>query len=141
MSGYWRPLSLDGSVWVDGAFDDEDRFIPGHWQPVASGPADMVWDPGYWYDGFWVDGHWRQASRDGWEWIPSHWNSEGVFITGHWRPVGPSPDGMVWEPGHWNHDGFWIEGHWRAVENAGMIWIPGHWNHYGFWIEGHWRLP
>lgn len=39
VDGYWREASRPGSVWVDGYYDDDGRWVAGYWAPANSADA------------------------------------------------------------------------------------------------------
>jgi hypothetical protein len=112
IEGYYRiPDRSDGDwVWVDGHYNEDGSYIPGHWRPVADGPDGYVWEPGFFDGTVWVEGYWRPARRDGYRWVVATYNSDGIYEAGFWDPVDDKP-GYVWIPG-WFDGNQWIEGYW-----------------------------
>lgn len=39
VDGYWREEGRSGQTWVDGYYDDDDRWVPGYWAPANSQDA------------------------------------------------------------------------------------------------------
>ena len=61
---------------------------PPRYEAVPVVPSGYVWAPGYWawngnrYD--WVRGH-RIAQRDGYRWVPDHWEPGNRYRAGYWE--------------------------------------------------------
>ena len=112
IEGYWRiPDRPDGDwVWIDGHYNEDGSYIPGHWRPVADAPDGYVWEPGFFDGQVWVEGYWRPARRDGYHWVAATYEGDGIYDAGYWDPVDGKP-GYVWVPG-WFDGNQWIEGYW-----------------------------
>ena len=112
VEGYYRvPDRPDGDwVWIDGHYNEDGSYIPGHWRPVADAPDGYVWEPGFFDGQVWVEGYWRPARRDGYHWVAATYEGDGIYDAGYWDPEGDKP-GYVWVPG-WFDGNQWIEGYW-----------------------------
>jgi hypothetical protein len=135
--GFWRLRVRPGFVWVDGHMENE-IFIPGFWRPERMRGKNWAWAGGHWAGRHWIAGHWRPNFRRGFVWVDGHWNRDGEWVEGFWRPQAAPERGMVWEPGYWGPSG-WVEGFWRPQARVGRIWIGGEWGENGRWITGHWQ--
>ena len=98
--GFWRPMILDGYIWIDGYYAD-GAWYNGYWSPIATRTG-FIWVPGYASDLMWHLGYWRLAHRPGFTWAPGYW------------------DGHLWIAGHW------VAGAWRCPVHG----IIGHYAHY-----------
>lgn len=112
VDGYWRvERRADGEwEWVEGEYQEDGAYVPGHWRPVGAEPSGYTWEPGFWNGEEWVEGYWRPVARDGYHWVTAHLNEDGVFEAGYWEPDQDWP-GMIWVPG-------WFDG---------VKWVPGYW--------------
>jgi len=135
--GFWRLRVRPGFAWVDGHMEN-DIFIPGFWRPKKSRGKDWAWVGGHWAGRHWIAGRWRQSFRRGYAWVEGHWDRNGEWLEGFWRPTESPKRGMTWEPGYWGPGG-WVEGFWRPEARVGRLWVNGEWDQNGTWIKGHWR--
>jgi hypothetical protein len=110
VDGYYRWQSRDGWHWVDGAYDQDGDYLPGHWEPDGGGRAGYTYEPGYWDGETYVEGFWRPSSRTGYRWVSSAYATDGTYHSGYWEPIEAKP-GQVWVPG-WFDGNTWIDGYW-----------------------------
>lgn len=82
------------------------------------------WAPGY-----------APAPRPGWVWVEGHYDEDGNWIPGYWRPAFDRP-GYVWVPGHWN-GAVYVDGYWREADRPGFVWVEGHYEG-NRWVPGYW---
>jgi hypothetical protein len=81
------PDRSDGDwVWIDGHYNEDGSYIPGHWRPVADAPDGYVWEPGFFDGQVWVEGYWRPARRDGYHWVAATYDGDGIYDAGYWDP-------------------------------------------------------
>jgi hypothetical protein len=110
VEGYYRSEARDGWNWVDGYYQEDGTYVPGHWEPTSPAPDGYVWEPGLFDGTSWVDGFWRPEFRTGYTWVSSYFASDGIFHAGFWKPTEDRP-GFVWVPG-WFDGTSWNEGKW-----------------------------
>lgn len=135
--GFWRLRVRPGFTWVDGRLEN-DVFIPGAWRPKQTRGKDWAWVGGHWAGRRWIAGFWRPSARRGFTWVEGHWNRNGEWQEGFWRPLEVAARGMVWEPGFWGPKG-WVEGFWRPEARVGFLWIGGERDENGAWNKGRWQ--
>jgi hypothetical protein len=116
VEGYYRSDARDGWDWVDGYYLEDGTYVRGHWQPAEDAPEGYVWEAGFWDGEEYHDGFWRPEFLDGYVWVSSYYDQDGLFRAGYWAPLDDKP-GHQWIPG-WFDGTEWIPGYWITDEEA-----------------------
>jgi hypothetical protein len=135
--GFWRPRARVGFSWISGNWQGT-IYLPGFWRPVKKHSSGRVWVSGFWHHGNWAKGRWRLGRRTGYVWVRAHWNRQGEWIYGHWKP-NRTRKNYVWVQGYWSPQNRWIAGRWRTHQKRNHLWISGRYDHRGAWVKAHWR--
>ena len=110
VEGYYRAESRPEWEWVEGYYLSEGTYVQGHWRPTRTAPEGYTWEPGFWDGESYVDGFWRPEFREGYRWISSYYDADGIFHSGFWEPLA-NEFGFTWIPG-WFDGNSWVDGYW-----------------------------
>jgi hypothetical protein len=116
VEGYYRSETRDDWDWVDGYYLDDGTYVRGHWQPTGDAPEGYVWEAGFWDGEEYHDGFWRPEFLDGYVWLSSYYDEDGVYRAGYWMPQEEKP-GHQWIPG-WFDGTDWVPGYWVTDEEV-----------------------
>jgi hypothetical protein len=116
VEGYYRTDSRDGWSWFDGYYLEDGQYVRGHWEPDGDAPEGYAWEPGFWDGNEYQDGFWRPEFLDGYTWLSSYYDEDGVYRAGYWMPLQAKP-GSQWIPG-WFDGTEWVAGYWISDAEA-----------------------
>ena len=78
------------------------RWTRRGWERILAIPPGKKWVAPHWEKNRWVTGHWKiMRSKDpSRQWISGHWLKNGLWQTGFWKRIHPSPSSGI--------EGTWI---------------------------------